>query len=100
MCTDNMGSNPGLAALWEDERQRRRDAGQASQITPQDSQGTALLCIMFSFPRSFSYVAKMFHSILTLETLEAAFLLIKCMKANIWSAKNVFFWGVGACLCA
>ena len=43
---DNMGSNPGLAALWEDERQRRRDAGQASQITPQDSQGTtALLCV-------------------------------------------------------
>ena len=43
---DNMGSNPGLAALWEDERQRRRDAGRASQITPQDSQGTtALLCV-------------------------------------------------------
>ena len=43
---DNMGSNPGLAALWEDERQRRRDAGQASQITPQESQGaTALLCV-------------------------------------------------------
>ncbi|KAK7493090.1 hypothetical protein BaRGS_00015611 [Batillaria attramentaria] len=36
--TDNIGGNPGLAALWEDERQRRRDAGQSSQITPQESQ--------------------------------------------------------------
>ncbi|KAL8581748.1 hypothetical protein ACOMHN_043166 [Nucella lapillus] len=36
--TDNMGKNPGLAAIWEDERQRRRDVGQPSQITPQQSQ--------------------------------------------------------------
>lgn len=35
----SIGGNPGLAALWEDERQRKRNAGQVSQITPEDSQG-------------------------------------------------------------
>ncbi|XP_041353976.1 LOW QUALITY PROTEIN: uncharacterized protein LOC121371842 [Gigantopelta aegis] len=34
----NIGTNPGLAALWEDEKQRRRDQGQDSQITPPQSQ--------------------------------------------------------------
>ncbi|XP_078322604.1 uncharacterized protein LOC111104775 [Crassostrea virginica] len=34
----NIGTNPGLAALWEDERQRKRNLGQSSQITPQASQ--------------------------------------------------------------
>jgi len=37
--TANVGGNPGLAALWEDEKQRRRDKGESSQITPQESQG-------------------------------------------------------------
>lgn len=35
----NVGTNPGLAALWEDEKQRRRNLGESSQITPPDSQG-------------------------------------------------------------
>ena len=35
----NMGCNPGLAALWEDERQRRRDAGCDSQLEAGYSQG-------------------------------------------------------------
>lgn len=35
----NIGTNPGLAALWEDEKQRRRNLGESSQITPPDSQG-------------------------------------------------------------
>ncbi|XP_064595699.1 uncharacterized protein LOC135462216 [Liolophura sinensis] len=34
----NLGANPGLAALWEDERQRKRDRGETSQITPPQSQ--------------------------------------------------------------
>ncbi|ESO87295.1 hypothetical protein LOTGIDRAFT_107463 [Lottia gigantea] len=38
----NIGTNPGLAALWEDERQRRRDRGEDSQLEPQDSQGISL----------------------------------------------------------
>ena len=35
----NIGTNPGLAALWEDERQRQRERGEDSQITPPDSPG-------------------------------------------------------------
>ncbi|KAL3883653.1 hypothetical protein ACJMK2_029895 [Sinanodonta woodiana] len=34
----NLGTNPGLHALWEDERQRHRDKGESSQLTPADSQ--------------------------------------------------------------
>ncbi|XP_033741299.1 uncharacterized protein LOC117328070 [Pecten maximus] len=34
----NVGTNPGLAALWEDEKQRRRDRGESSQLAPPDSQ--------------------------------------------------------------
>lgn len=38
---DAIGSNPGLAALWEDERQRRRLRGDTSQnIEPPQSPGT------------------------------------------------------------
>ena len=33
------GGNPGLAALWEDEKQRRRDAGEDSQIEQEPEQG-------------------------------------------------------------
>ncbi|CAG2245024.1 POLZ [Mytilus edulis] len=35
---DKIGINPGLAALWEDEKQRKRNIGETSQITPPDSQ--------------------------------------------------------------
>ncbi|XP_052087606.1 uncharacterized protein LOC127724637 isoform X3 [Mytilus californianus] len=35
---DKIGINPGLAALWEDEKQRKRNMGEPSQITPPDSQ--------------------------------------------------------------
>ncbi|XP_063402916.1 DNA polymerase zeta catalytic subunit-like [Mytilus trossulus] len=35
---DKIGINPGLAALWEDEKQRKRNMGETSQITPPDSQ--------------------------------------------------------------
>ncbi|OWF40745.1 DNA polymerase zeta catalytic subunit-like [Mizuhopecten yessoensis] len=34
----NVGTNPGLAALWEDEKQRRRDRGETSQLAPPESQ--------------------------------------------------------------
>ena len=41
--TDNVGGNPGLAALWEDERQRRRDAGKdVDDLEPPMSPGTAV----------------------------------------------------------
>lgn len=43
VCPVNVGTNPGLAALWEDEKQRRRDRGESSQITPPESQGTPYL---------------------------------------------------------
>ncbi|XP_050394966.2 DNA polymerase zeta catalytic subunit [Patella vulgata] len=39
----NIGTNPGLAAIWEDERQRKRDLGESSQITPQQSQDSGNL---------------------------------------------------------
>lgn len=35
----NLGTNPGLAAIWEDEQQRRRDANESSQISGPSSQG-------------------------------------------------------------
>lgn len=35
----NIGSNPGLAAIWEDEQQRRREAKESSQISAPSSQG-------------------------------------------------------------
>ncbi|ELU09366.1 hypothetical protein CAPTEDRAFT_106116 [Capitella teleta] len=34
---DNLGGNPGLAALWEDERQRRTQRGDSCSLTPPDS---------------------------------------------------------------
>jgi len=39
---DELVVNPGLAAIWEDEKQRRREEGRTSQITPQSSQGRLL----------------------------------------------------------
>ena len=35
----NVGTNPGLAAIWEDERQRRQEANESTQIAPPQSQG-------------------------------------------------------------
>ncbi|XP_033611757.1 DNA polymerase zeta catalytic subunit isoform X3 [Cryptotermes secundus] len=35
--SDQLALNPGLAAIWEDEKQRRREGGRTSQITPQSS---------------------------------------------------------------
>lgn len=37
--TVNIGSNPGLAAIWEDEQQRRREANESSHITAPPSDG-------------------------------------------------------------
>ena len=37
MVTD-LALNPGLTAIWDDEKQRRREEGRTSQITPQSSQ--------------------------------------------------------------
>lgn len=37
--TENVGTNPGLAALWDDEKQRRRDNGECSQVESDISQG-------------------------------------------------------------
>ncbi|XP_069090700.1 DNA polymerase zeta catalytic subunit isoform X2 [Pleurodeles waltl] len=34
----HIGRNPGLQAIWEDEKQRRRDKNESSQISPPDSQ--------------------------------------------------------------
>jgi DNA polymerase zeta len=33
------GTNPGLMALWDDEKERRREKGQSSQIENPQSQG-------------------------------------------------------------
>ena len=37
---DNVGSNPGLAALWEDERQRRLHKEMDLNLEPPGSPGT------------------------------------------------------------
>lgn len=34
-----IGRNPGLQAIWEDEKQRRREKCESSQIKTPDSQG-------------------------------------------------------------
>ncbi|XP_015756079.1 PREDICTED: DNA polymerase zeta catalytic subunit-like [Acropora digitifera] len=39
----NIGSNPGLAAIWEDEQQRRREANESSQISAPSSQDRGLI---------------------------------------------------------
>lgn len=35
----NVGTNPGLAAIWEDEQQRRREANESSQISAPPTPG-------------------------------------------------------------
>lgn len=47
--TANIGTNPGLAALWDDERQRQRERGEDSQITPPDSPGGISRITFLSF---------------------------------------------------
>lgn len=37
--TAQIGGNPGLQAIWEDEKQRRRNRNEASQISQPESQG-------------------------------------------------------------
>lgn len=40
LCTSaQIGRNPGLQAIWEDEKQRRREKCESSQIKTPDSQG-------------------------------------------------------------
>uniref|UniRef100_I3JZM4 DNA polymerase zeta catalytic subunit n=1 Tax=Oreochromis niloticus TaxID=8128 RepID=I3JZM4_ORENI len=39
---NQIGRNPGLQAIWEDEKQRRREKNQPSQIETPESQGTDL----------------------------------------------------------
>ena len=47
--TDNIGGNPGLAALWEDERQRRIQAGKPTgDLEPPSSPGK-IYRLYFSF---------------------------------------------------
>ncbi|KAM4771033.1 DNA polymerase zeta catalytic subunit [Rhinophrynus dorsalis] len=40
-----IGRNPGLQAIWEDEKQRRRDKKQSSQISPPDSQDRGFVAV-------------------------------------------------------
>lgn len=43
MITAQIGGNPGLQAIWEDEKQRRRNRNETSQISQPESQGTSLM---------------------------------------------------------
>uniref|UniRef100_A0A4W6C027 DNA polymerase zeta catalytic subunit n=1 Tax=Lates calcarifer TaxID=8187 RepID=A0A4W6C027_LATCA len=50
---NQIGRNPGLQAIWEDEKQRRREKNQATQIETPESQGEEILSsnslfVMFS----------------------------------------------------
>ncbi|XP_061097381.1 DNA polymerase zeta catalytic subunit isoform X2 [Conger conger] len=40
---NQIGRNPGLQAIWEDEKQRRREKSESSQIEPPDSQDRGLV---------------------------------------------------------
>lgn len=40
-----IGGNPGLQAIWEDEKQRRRNRNESSQITQPESQGISLIML-------------------------------------------------------
>ena len=41
----SIGANPGIMAMWEDEKQRRRQHDQSSQITLPVSQGNDIASI-------------------------------------------------------
>lgn len=45
MITAQIGGNPGLQAIWEDEKQRRRNRNETSQISQPESQGTSLIIL-------------------------------------------------------
>ncbi|KAE8602678.1 hypothetical protein XENTR_v10014081 [Xenopus tropicalis] len=40
-----IGKNPGLQAIWEDEKQRRRERRESSQISPPDSQDRGFVAV-------------------------------------------------------
>lgn len=40
-----IGGNPGLQAIWEDEKQRRRNRNESSQISQPESQGITLIML-------------------------------------------------------
>ena len=39
----NVGTNPGLTVIWEDEQQRRREANESSQISAPPTQGETVV---------------------------------------------------------
>lgn len=39
LSADQIGKNPGLQAIWEDEKLRRREKNESSQIETPESQG-------------------------------------------------------------
>lgn len=45
MITAQIGGNPGLQAIWEDEKQRRRNRNETSQISQPESQGINLIVL-------------------------------------------------------
>lgn len=44
-----IGGNPGLQAIWEDEKQRRRNRNETSQISQPESQGINLIVFWWHF---------------------------------------------------
>jgi len=53
----SIGSNPGLVAIWQDERQRRQDENDDSDISPPISQGIYIHLDRLSLPLlSLAYV--------------------------------------------
>ncbi|KAM8952408.1 DNA polymerase zeta catalytic subunit isoform 2-T2 [Pelodytes ibericus] len=56
-----IGKNPGLQAIWEDEKQRRRENNQSSQISPPDSQDRGFVPVTESekiFQKRFTEILK------------------------------------------
>lgn len=50
---DNIGGNPGLAALWDDEKHRRQDRGMSLDISPPSSPGITLA---YCYRRTHSHI--------------------------------------------
>lgn len=42
------GKNPGLLAIWEEERQRRKSENDSSHITPVPSQGDIFIILIYN----------------------------------------------------
>ncbi|CAH2252147.1 DNA polymerase zeta catalytic subunit isoform X1 [Pelobates cultripes] len=56
-----IGKNPGLQAIWEDEKQRRRENNQSSQISPPESQDRGFVPVTESekmFQKRFKEILK------------------------------------------